>query len=74
MTQVPPMLVTCRDGCGRAVPHTELEHSGWSLLPISLRWRCPACTRELQQAILTNLAQQETHQKTHQGGKPDVQP
>ncbi len=40
--------IGCAAGCKRSVPdETAASHAGWENLPISTRWRCPDCTREL---------------------------
>lgn len=44
---IKPDLISCSAGCKRAVE--EPEKVGWEFLPISRRWRCPDCTRELDQ-------------------------
>jgi hypothetical protein len=40
--------ITCTDSCGRKVLIDAVEQSGWSFLPITRRWRCPQCWRDLQ--------------------------
>lgn len=42
----------CAGGCGRVIldPETNPSEPGWGYLPISGRWRCGQCTRELQEA------------------------
>jgi len=47
-TVKPPDTTACRDGCGRTVLDDQLLPSGWTFLPISRRWRCPACWRALE--------------------------
>lgn len=43
--------VSCAGGCGKVVPDdTAAEAAGWEFLPISRRYRCGQCTRELQEA------------------------
>lgn len=43
-----PDTIPCRDACGRSVPVDEVERSGWELLPVQNRWRCPVCWRALR--------------------------
>lgn len=45
-----PDTIACRDGCGRRVIVEEVERSGWTLLPVQNRWRCPECWRALEAA------------------------
>ena len=45
----PRPQIGCRDQCGRTVSEDQLESSGWELLPIQKRYRCPACWRALRQ-------------------------
>jgi rubredoxin len=48
MTKEP---LRCTDACGRTVADmSEAEAKAWRFLEISKRWRCPACTRELDAA------------------------
>jgi hypothetical protein len=44
----PPPKVSCSAGCKREVLLSEAERTGWENLPITGRWRCPQCWRELQ--------------------------
>jgi hypothetical protein len=40
--------ITCAAGCKRYVAdEAAASAAGWENLPISTRWRCVACTREL---------------------------
>jgi hypothetical protein len=42
---------SCTAGCKRsAVNVDEASTQGWSYLQIQNRWRCPTCTRELEEA------------------------
>lgn len=47
--QKPDTTVGCRDECGKRIEFDDLLQSGWTHLPISGRWRCPACWRALEQ-------------------------
>jgi hypothetical protein len=38
----------CYGGCGQK--ELEPQAKGWDQLPITGRWRCMACTRQLQEA------------------------
>jgi len=49
MSQSDPDPITCAAGCKRtAADETAATAAGWEHLPISRRWRCPQCWRELQ--------------------------
>lgn len=37
---------SCLGGCGKKSENPE--HQGWELLPITGRYRCGACSRELE--------------------------
>jgi hypothetical protein len=40
--------ITCSAGCKREQRDADAATAaGWDVLPITGRWRCPACTREL---------------------------
>lgn len=41
----------CAGGCGRVIidPATNPSEPGWSYLPITGRWRCGQCERELRE-------------------------
>lgn len=42
-------VITCRDGCKRAVATPEeAEAAGWQFLEVQKRWRCPDCHAELE--------------------------
>jgi hypothetical protein len=42
--------VRCRDACGAQVPDEQAaQSSAWEWLPIVKAYRCPACTRALEQ-------------------------
>jgi hypothetical protein len=43
-----PAPIFCGDGCKRTATPAEAESGGWFFLPISRRYRCPACWRELK--------------------------
>ena len=43
-----PAEIGCASGCGRKATPADLSLKGWSLLPISGRYRCPQCWRDLQ--------------------------
>lgn len=43
-----PPTVTCSAGCKREIQVSQLATAGWELLPISGRYRCGSCWRELQ--------------------------
>lgn len=42
--------VGCAGGCGKWVAAEDVEHSGWSYLHITGRYRCGSCERELNAA------------------------
>jgi len=49
MSQANPDPITCAAGCKRIVADEDAAaFAGWEYLPITQRWRCPACWRELQ--------------------------
>lgn len=49
MSQADPDPISCAAGCKRIVADEQAaEKAGWELLPITGRWRCPVCWRELQ--------------------------
>lgn len=40
--------ISCAAGCKRSMPDEKTAtNAGWESLPISARWRCPDCMREL---------------------------
>jgi hypothetical protein len=41
-------MVVCSAGCKSEIPADETSLRGWENLPITGRWRCPQCWRELQ--------------------------
>lgn len=49
-TEPTPLMVGCRDGCGKQVTESEAMRTNWRWLPISKRWRCPDCGRALDAA------------------------
>lgn len=44
-----PATISCAGGCKREWPAAHIAKSGWDLLPISGRYRCIQCWKELQQ-------------------------
>ena len=41
--------ISCSAGCKRTIPDIDKAlAAGWENLPISRRWRCPQCYRELK--------------------------
>lgn len=52
--------ITCSAGCKRAVPDIDTASAaGWENLPISNRWRCSDCTRELREVNESSRAPTE---------------
>lgn len=46
-----PDPIPCSAGCKRSVADmAEALAKAWTFLQITNRWRCPACTRELEEA------------------------
>jgi len=56
MSQQDEPNVTCSAGCKREVLLSQVGHAGWENLPITGRWRCPQCWRELQAVNSYNTA------------------
>lgn len=50
-----PDPIVCAAGCKREVADIDAaQAAGWENLPITNRWRCPACWRELQAVNRSN--------------------
>jgi len=48
MSQSDPSAITCSAGCKRDMPDEQAaSQAGWEILPITGRWRCGQCGREL---------------------------
>jgi hypothetical protein len=42
-----PVYISCSGGCKKTWLANDIDKSGWSLLEISGRYRCPTCTHLL---------------------------
>lgn len=51
--------IGCYDGCGASTTPDAVESSGWTWLPISQRYRCPACWRALNALNTPSTSSQE---------------
>jgi len=56
MADTDEATVGCSAGCMRSIPESQTSHAGWENLPITGRWRCPQCWRELQAVNSYNTA------------------
>jgi hypothetical protein len=51
MSQGKPEPLPCAAGCKRTVEdEAAASAAGWSFLPVTARYRCPHCERELKAA------------------------